>query len=216
MPIEPSLADNFKPEERKRGEDLFAEDVVILSSATDTTVKAMIKMSGAPRLTLNADDVASPRFHAACSCTSFAKGTLCKHLWATLLKLEQRDADFLSGKTDVDLVAREVKSGRTDRQKERYEEHKARAKELRRELKNKKSGHAPKPRDASIYPEPVTEALAYFKDNGFDMSQDLDLDAVINAKRILSRVFHPDKGGTHDEAVTLNENFEILKEYLNA
>lgn len=219
MSIEVQLADHFKPEDRKRGEDLFAQDVVIVSSATDTTVKALIKVSGAPRISLEADDVSSPLFNARCSCPSFAKGHACKHLWATLLKLEQRDADFLSGKTRMDLSAVEARPKVNERQLERLVQQKERAKEMRREQKARrapKTAASPPSKSRPNHPEPVTEALAYFLTNGFDLAGDLTLDQALNAKRILSRVFHPDKGGTHEEAIVLNENFEILREYLNS
>ena len=35
------------------------------------------------------------------------------------------------------------------------------------------------------------------------------------AKKQLSRVFHPDKGGSHEEMVTLNANFDVLMEFLD-
>ena len=208
MSIEPSLTECFRPEERKRGEDLFYKDVVFVSSAADTSVRALIKASGAPRVSLATDDVTSPTFSAECSCPPFKKGVLCKHIWATLLQLESRDADFLTGKLEAEAVVKEAAPKPADRQKERYQQQKERAKEMRREQKA-----APKIRAA--YPEPVDEALGFFKVNGFDLAADLDLDHVLEAKRTLSRVFHPDKGGTHDEAIVLNQNYEILRDYLN-
>ncbi|NJM09449.1 MAG: hypothetical protein HC883_00680 [Bdellovibrionaceae bacterium] len=84
---------------------------------------------------------------------------------------------------------------------------KERAKEIRREKKQAERG----PR--FFYPEPVQEALVYFKDNGFPLDPP-ELADLVNAKKILSRVFHPDKGGSHEEAITLNQNYEILLEYL--
>ena len=40
------------------------------------------------------------------------------------------------------------------------------------------------------------------------------LEALLQAKKLLSRVFHPDKGGTHEETVELNHHFAIISAYL--
>jgi len=210
--ISNSLSDCFKPEDRARGQDLYDRDLVYVSSAADTGVKAMIKASGAPRVSLHAEDVTSFSFDADCNCTAFAKGSACKHLWAVLLKLSAMDADFLSAKTDVQLAAKEIKPKRNEAQQRRYDEQKDRAKQMRREKKAAEKGRGPA---TSIYPEPVREALAYFEANGFDLGADLDLERVYQAKRTLARVFHPDKGGSHDEAVELARNVETLCDYLN-
>jgi hypothetical protein len=41
-----------------------------------------------------------------------------------------------------------------------------------------------------------------------------DKDILAEAKRKLSRIFHPDKGGTHEESVELNQNCEILLRFI--
>lgn len=207
-----SLTDCFKPEDRARGQDLFDRDLVYVSSAADTSVKAMIKASGAPRVSLHAEDVSDASFVATCNCTSFAKGSACKHVWAVLLKLSAIDADFLESKTDVQLATIEIKPKRNEAQQRRLDEQKERAKQMRREKKAAEKGRGPA---ASIHPEPVQEALAYFAANGFDLAADLDIEHVYQAKRTLARVFHPDKGGSHDEAVELARNVETLRDYLN-
>ena len=194
MPITPELEACFKPEDRTRGEDLFNRDLVNLGSASDTTVRATIKASGAPRVALNTEDVTSTSFSAECTCPPFKKGHLCKHIWATLLKLDSREADFLNAKTDASAVEKAAAAPkRNDAQRERAEQFKEKAKALRRERK----GLAPKATRPE-YPGEVEEALTYFRENGFDLAADLDLDRALEAKRALARIFHPDRGGTHD------------------
>jgi hypothetical protein len=63
------------------------------------------------------------------------------------------------------------------------------------------------------YPAPVQESLDYFSANGFPLD-DLNMTALLNARKLLSRVFHPDKGGTHDEILELNSHFNVLESYL--
>jgi hypothetical protein len=196
------LEDCFKPEDRKRGQDLIADTVI--ASRSDTAVRAYIK---SVKISLKADDVASPLIRATCSCSSSQP---CKHLWAVILKLN--GADFLESKNQIeteDTPATPVNQVHKERQaefrKQAYAKQKARAKTLRAE---KKQLYTP-----PAYPSEVEDARAYFSQNGFEL-EPLDSDGLLNAKKLLSRVFHPDKGGTHEETVTLNRNFEILQEYL--
>lgn len=208
------LSDYFKPEERKRGEDLFQKDVVLISSASDTEVRAFVQASGKPRVSLSADDVTSESFRAQCSCPAAGKGTLCKHVWATLLKLEDKGSDFLESKSAVEVSQAPINSAKVELkerqrsfQKQRYEKQKTRAKEMRRE---KKGEAAPQ----FEYPPEVEDARTYFRDNGFDLVHPLDIEALNSARKILSRVFHPDKGGTHAETLTLNQNYDLIRNYL--
>ena len=53
-------------------------------------------------------------------------------------------------------------------------------------------------------------ALKYFSENGFPLGYPADQDELIKAKRILSNVFHPDKGGAHEEMLELIRNFKLL------
>ncbi|MBX3021582.1 MAG: SWIM zinc finger family protein [Bdellovibrionales bacterium] len=211
MSIEQSLADAFRPEERNKGSALAAKDVVGISSESDTHVRAFIKGSTACKVTLTAEDVASPSFTAECSCPPSRKGILCKHLWAVLLKLEGKESDFIVGKTSVnkvDVVPSAASKMRNEFKKQQYEKQKARAKEMRRE--KKKADSIPQ----VSFPEPVQEALRYFRGNGFPLDPP-EMGELQNARRLLARVFHPDKGGTHDEIIALTDNFEVLRDYLN-
>ncbi len=38
---------------------------------------------------------------------------------------------------------------------------------------------------------------------------------VAEAKKKLSRIFHPDKGGTHEEMAELNHQCELVLQYLH-
>lgn len=208
-----NLSDFFKPEDRKRGEDLFNKDVVTISSASDTEVRAFVKASGQPRVSLSANDVASETFTATCTCPAAGKGQLCKHIWATLLKLQDRGSDFLESKAEIEQASlvsparTEMKERQASFQKQRYEKQKTRAKEMRRE---KKGQAVPQ----FEYPLDVEDARAYFRANGFDLAHPLEMEALNSARKILSRVFHPDKGGTHAETLTLNQHFDSIRNYL--
>lgn len=216
MHIAEALADFFKPEDRKRGADLFNKDVVVISSASDTDVRAFIKATGACKVTLMAEDVVSSSFSADCSCPAAAKGMLCKHIWAVLLKLESKGYDFLESKQAVEKVSKVTpqKAQSTVRQddfkKLQYERQKLRNKEIRREKKQSAAAAA------FSYPPDVEEARAYFAQNGFDLTHPLDLEALNAARKLLARVFHPDKGGTHAETLQLNEHFEAIRSYLKS
>ena len=67
---------------------------------------------------------------------------------------------------------------------------------------------------ASTYPEDVEAALTYFSENGFELSQPLQVEALDAVRKTLARVFHPDKGGTHAEIIMLNENHAVIANYL--
>ena len=89
-----------------------------------------------------------------------------------------------------------------------YQKQKLRA----QEFKKNKTSHV-----AAVTSQPprlVQEALYFFSNNGFKFELPLDAQAIGAAKKKLSRVFHPDAGGTHDEIQTLNANFDVLTNYL--
>ena len=68
----------------------------------------------------------------------------------------------------------------------------------------------------SFYPLDVQAAISYFTDNGFELSEPLDSKDLDTARRTLARVFHPDKGGTHQEILILNENHDVIADYLGS
>lgn len=208
------LADCFKPEERKRGQDLFDEEKVVVSQASDTNVSGFIKASSAVKVILTSAHVGHSLITSRCSCPVFRRGHLCRHAWAVLLALEERESDFLAQKQNVEVetVVEKEPNKFEERQKEykkqQYEKQKVRAQELRQKKKNSDKGIV------NQYPVEVQEALDFFRENGFDFSNSLEQDSLIEARRTLARVFHPDKGGTHEEITLLNKHFTTLSNFI--
>jgi len=228
----------FKPEVRKQGEDLLsprsasdsAFGAMALTQATDTQIEAFLRQSRPVRVTLLSESISSHVFTAACSCVSFTKGRFCKHLWAVLLLVQKSYPDFLAEKTEIEksvqanatkatavkaknpeqkASAEIFKVKQAEYRKSQYQIQKQKHKEL-----SKKKKTAAKFVPQASRPEQVCGACAYFADNGFALDESLDIDVLRNAKKRLSRVFHPDKGGTHEEILELNRNFEILSAYI--
>jgi hypothetical protein len=158
---------------------------------------------------------------------------LCKHIWATLLKAEDSHSDFLEGKNEISLgeisplSAEHERPGHTKRsktvkpdpteaqtafkkkqkdyQKQNYEKQKQRAKEF----KASKKKALP-----SQIPPTLEKAFHYFSKNGFPMETNLSLESLALAKKKLSRIFHPDLGGSHEEILELNRNLGELAKHL--
>lgn len=214
--VETALADFFKPEECKRGRDLLHKDLVVISSASDTDVRAFVKGSTATKVSLSTDDVASRSIGADCSCPTARKGLLCKHIWSVLLKLEEKGYDFLASKEDIQKVSRataaqaEATARRKDYHKGLYERQKGRVKKHR--LEKRQAANTVE----FVYPVDVERARAYFAQNGFVQEHPLALEQLIHAKKLLSRIFHPDKGGTHEETINLNQYFYVISNYLKS
>lgn len=216
MEVEADLSSFFGSSERSKGAELFRKDLVVISSASDTDVRAFIKGSSSCRVVLNAEEVDAPAFTSACSCPQSRKGDLCKHVWSVLLKLEEMGADFLNGKTEA--LEPGKKSDPSDQARlakqeefksQQREKVKARNKEIRERKKSEERG----PR--FTYPAPVQESLDFFSSHGFPLD-DFDMPALMNARKLLSRVFHPDKGGSHNEVLELNAHFDVLESYLKS
>jgi len=190
----------FKTDERARGEALVRS--VSIKGSSDSGVRAFVDSTN--KVTLVSVGIDSPTFTASCSCASGRKGRLCAHVWAVLKKLE--GSDFLVAKTEIEGVSPPGNEFR----KQQAARHKEFLRQKRAEKKEPKAS-AP----VVQYPEEVEAALQFFSANGFPFAA-LDLDAVENAKKVLSRVFHPDKGGTHDEILDLNYNFEVIADYIKS
>jgi len=209
------LSSFFGQQERRKGEDLADKGLVSISGSSDTGVNAFVKDSSGARVNLTADEVAAPALTAKCSCPQARKGDLCKHVWAVLLKLEQTGSDFLEGKVEV-LTQEQASSTADVARQAKAEEFKAqqkqklkdRNKEIREQKKRDKRG------PQFSYPAMVQESLDYFSAQGFPLDV-LDMTSLQNARKLLSRVFHPDKGGTHDEILELNLHYDRLEAYLN-
>jgi hypothetical protein len=153
-------------------------------------------------------------------------------MWATLICVEESYPDFLNEKKVIEKrnddqlspatggKSEAQNSKQTDFQesaklraslyrKVQYQKQKLSAKKMKRE--RSRTG---KVEPVSVYPASVEAALAYFSENGFPMSEGPTETGLGEAKRKLSRVFHPDRGGSHEESVELNKNCEIIERYL--
>jgi hypothetical protein len=240
MSIDDTLEGFFKPEVRASGAKLVAQEKVSVSSGSDTGIQAYVRVAPPVRVRLSAEDISSEAFTADCSCPAGRKAQFCKHVWAVLVCVEQDYPDFLSSKQSIQKPGAEppeaevrtetgsetgaepesqpkpdyqaaAKARAAEYRKQQYQRMKQRAKELKRGRRSRE----PEPAEATgEFPPPVEAALAYFALNGFEMPSGPSAEVLGEAKKKLSRVFHPDKGGSHDEIIELNENCNLLLRFL--
>jgi hypothetical protein len=224
-----SLEHFFKPEVRKQGLDYFAEDAVFLSNASDTAISASIKATPPVRIALSAGSISAAEFTASCTCSASSKGQFCKHIWATILTVAEKHPDFFDSKRRIVKVDGmqsasqkkpksseqteyqvQMKAKQSDYRKQQYQKQKERLKSA----KGKSAGG--KSAKKLGYTDEVAEALQFFSKNGFELESGSEQETLRTAKKVLSRVFHPDKGGSHDEILELNRNFDIVLGYLES
>lgn len=222
----------FKPEVRSQGDLLFEKGAVAVANASDSQVNAYVRTSSSAKVALTSESIASEQFSADCNCTSSKKGQLCKHIWATIRKVEESHPDFFDSKTDIvkgtaaavsaqanvreptpEQVERKqsFQAKQAEYRKSQYQAQKERMKERKQAAKVGKSGKASRHDVAPSYEPEVQAAIDYFNQNGFPLESISTLDGLRQARKILSAIFHPDKGGTHEEMLTLNENFEVIE-----
>ena len=106
-----------------------------------------------------------------------------------------------------------LKERAAEARKQQYQIQKARAKERKGETPKGSFGKAkekPAPKSQQFISDDVKDALKYFELNGFPLELPINDEDLSAAKRVLSRVFHPDKGGSQEEVVELNRNVETL------
>jgi hypothetical protein len=210
MSIDQIFSNYFKPEIQKRGREDFAKGLAFISNASDTQIQGFVKAMPPLKVAFYSTTIASTEFSASCTCSQAAKGVYCKHMWTLLLTVEQKHPDFLDSKTDIVKNERVFKKAATplsEKAQAYKEKQKAWAKEIRIKKKEKKS--EPKPA-RERYADSIESALDFFTANGFVMSEIPEIETLKKAKKHLARVFHPDKGGTHEEAVILNKHFDVL------
>ena len=226
MAVETHWAHFFKHEVRKQGFDLFAEGVVFLQIAADTQIQALFKGTAHAKVHLKSSSIASPSFNADCSCPSSGKGHFCKHIWATLLAVEKKHPDFLDSKIEIHKVseltvsktlkpraasqdhAAAAAAKQSDYRKEQYQKQKQKLKDRKKSQRDQE-----KVSPLTDFPEEIQKAIQFFSENGFTFTHPPGSAELMNARKILSRIFHPDKGGTHEEALLLNENYEVLMDW---
>jgi hypothetical protein len=209
--ISSELENFFKPEARKNGLVYFSKNAVTLSNKSDTYIQAYIKGTPA-KVSLSSDSISDPSISADCSCPVSNKGQLCKHIWSVLVSVEKNYPDFLTSKTSIEKISRATpkqsafKEKQADYKKLQYEKQKLRANQIKSERKKQKL-------DDVKLPMAAEAALKFFLENGFPLEKPIKEDDLNNARKKLARVFHPDVGGSHDETVVLNENYDILIDY---
>ncbi len=210
----------FKPEVRKAGRMLFDQGKVSPSKPSDTEVCAYVRPSC--RTKLKSQAVESVILFAECDCASSRKGQFCKHLWAILLSTSEKYPDFLESKRDLQKPAAVESIAQSKVQTPAQEAYKLKQSEYRKEqyqkqkarLKNQKQARSQKNVFVvSDFSPHIEAALKFFSENGFELRENMSKDAVGLAKKKLSRVFHPDVGGSHDEILTLNHYTEILLKF---
>jgi hypothetical protein len=226
----------FKPEVRAAAEGMVADGAVYLKLGSDTQIDANVKATPVVKVAFRARAIADEEFTADCTCSASKKGQYCKHIWATLLVAIEKSPDFFDSKKTISKVdgfsiaaaakasspksdsqraaqavteqrQAEFKQKQSDYRKDAYQKQKVRAKEFKAARDGQASG---KSKLSSFLPGDVQTALKYFEENGFPLAVPVDPGALGNAKRILSRVFHPDKGGTQAEILELLKHADVL------
>jgi hypothetical protein len=218
MSIDSKLGHFFKSEIKVSGLQEFKKATVFISNHSDTQIQATMKSMIPIRVSLKSDSIESPDFNAKCSCSVYGKGNLCKHIWALILTVEQKYPDFLDSKSNIEITAQIAtpkeslqKEKQTEYKKSQYEKQKQWAKDIKAK-KEKDFDNLTKKK----YSDEIEAALKYFTINGFDVDESTDEEFLNKAKKSLSRIFHPDKGGSHEESIALNQNFQILIDFIRS
>ncbi len=234
----------FKPEVRTSGHRFLMTGQVSIKQPSDTEVLGYVKASSGFKVSLVSSSVASPILTADCSCPPSRKGQFCKHIWATLLATEKKFSDFLDEKNE--LQKKNTQNENSENQsatgqisnskikpkiqklsesqlvsKAAYKEKQVEFRKLKyqkqkQQLKDRKKSKQSKNIVISALPGKVEIALTYFSTNGFPLDNPPKVEAIQHAKKKLSRVFHPDIGGSHSEIVELNRNCEILLDFIES
>ncbi len=215
----------FKPEVRRAGRIYFNKKSVQSTTPSETEVQAYIKGAAGVKVILKTTGRQSPLILADCTCPAGKKGRLCKHIWAVLLNSNEEHEDFLEGKSEISKKesnhATTAKKEKSESQKSKEAAYSKKQSAYRKEqyqkqkalLKSKKDSNK-KSKLAPDLPADVSSALKYFSENGFDLENEMTSESIGLAKKNLSRVFHPDIGGSHEEILELNEHYEILVKYI--
>lgn len=211
MPIHENLTNYFKAEIRRRGESDYAKELGHISNGSDTQIQGFVRSTPPLRVTLTTRSINDQEIAASCSCRTGAKGSTCKHLWTILKATEAKYPDFLDVKKTLTIISAQnpfkeaapFKAKQAEYKKQQYEKQK-------QWLKNKKLKAGP-PRER--LPDAIESALEFFSQNGFPLENRRDEEALKVAMKTLARIFHPDKGGTHEEAIVLNTHYSTLSRF---
>lgn len=213
----------FKPEVRSSGRALFKQGKATIVQPSDTEIIVYIRVSSACKVSLKTKSVASDKVTVDCNCPAGKKNQFCKHIWAALLATAEKNPDFFEAKTEIEKQessfkkaentkpelskAREAtqaafKDKQATYRKEQYQKQKQRLKNY----KELKKGLTKK----TEYPSEVEKALNFFSQNGIELRESLNKEMIGSAKKKLARIFHPDRGGSHDEILDLNKFSDVL------
>lgn len=233
MALHENLEQFFRSDVRNAGRRFYTDEKVSASQPSELEVQAFVRGSNGFKVSLKTESFESGVVLADCTCPDARKGRLCKHVWAALLKTEEKLPDFLEAKTEIQkaesvsaataatqarppsetqVAAREAAQAKqAEYRKAQYQKQKERA----REIRLAKKGHTVV-KTRPVLPEDVEAAIAFFAANGFEIKFPMEISELALAKKQLSRVFHPDKGGSHDEILELNNHYDVLTDYLNS
>jgi uncharacterized Zn finger protein len=199
----------FKPEVRHSGQKYVDKELISISNPSETEVIGYVRSSGSFKVNLKTATVASSSFQALCTCPASKKGQLCKHIWAVLSVALNKYPDFFYSKNDIEQPSKAPteKSAYQIKQNEYRKAQYQKMKEQKKLFKNQKQNSSPE------YPREVEKAIQYFTQNGFPFESQSTEEEVQSAKKKLSRLFHPDLGGSHEEIIELNRQSEILIQF---
>lgn len=199
----------FKPETRHSGDRFISKDLVSVSSSSDTEVNGFIRATSAFKISLKSKSIASTSFSATCSCPASQRGQLCKHIWAVVSLAHKKFPDFFQEKKEIEAPLKRS-SEKNSYQLKQASFRKAQYQKMKELKKNRdKKSKAPEPE----YPVAIEKAVHYFRQNGFEFVAPVSEEQIQSAKKKLSRLFHPDLGGSHEEIVQLNTQSEVLLKY---
>lgn len=228
MPIQ-DLEGFFTSGARSAGSRFFTDGKVSVNQHSDTEITAYVKPNF--KVSLKSPSIEDLRLFAACNCPDFAKGRLCKHIWAAVLGATEVATDFIENKTEIEISKNAegsakpsyIKKPETPAQAEAKASYKAKQNEYRKQqyqkqkqrLKDIKTAKQKAPVTEPTFPKPIESAFSYFLKNGFDLKVSFNEESISRARKKLSRIFHPDSNGTHEEIQELNKNTELLLNFVS-
>ncbi|OFZ31743.1 MAG: hypothetical protein A2622_04015 [Bdellovibrionales bacterium RIFCSPHIGHO2_01_FULL_40_29] len=223
----------FKPEVRSSGRTILVQDKISITQPSDTEIVAYIRVSPPLKVSLKTKSISSDTVFVDCNCPASKKDLLCKHIWAALLATEQENPDFFENKIELEklkFASQATANPKLTAQSKAYEDKQTAYKEQQKEkqslyrkvqyqkqklrmtdYKNKKNN----PPEQPAFPRDVENALNFFSQNGFELRESMNKEITATAKKKLSRIFHPDHGGTHEEILELNRCSDILMKFIN-
>lgn len=227
MPIQ-DLEGFFTSGARSAGLRFFSDGKVSVTQHSDTEITAYVKPSF--KVSLKSTSIEGSRILVTCNCPDFKKERLCKHAWAAVLGAEDKSSDFMENKTEIEICTDAESKTKPSNNKRPENQaqidakaaYKAKQKEYSKQLYQKqkqrlkdiKTAKKKAPAVEPTFPKTIEKAFAYFLQNGFDLKISLNEESISRARKKLSRVFHPDISGTHEEILELNKNTDLLLKYV--